>query len=454
MGKKLLILLSSAALAFVFLSHNNDGRAFAKDKDGDKAKESCITDSCHAGMGKDKFVHGPVAVGECTSCHKQKKKHVFAPITKVGKLCYECHEELHKQKSVHSPVKAGECTKCHDPHQSPFKFQLRASGGELCFLCHDRAILDGKFVHGPAAVGSCTACHSPHQSVNAKLLVAAGNEVCFNCHLDKADAFKDKKFVHAPVRQSCVNCHNPHSGNYRYNFKADGNRELCFTCHADKEQSIKEATVPHKGLDTDKKCLACHDPHVSNYVKQLIKEPAQLCLGCHDREYKNQNGRVANMKSMLEENTDHHGPIKQNDCSSCHNSHGSKNFRMLREFFPQVFYEGYNQDNYKLCFMCHEKTIANDAKTMTLTNFRNGDQNLHFVHVNKEVKGRTCRACHDAHATNNPRHIRNAVPFAKWQLPVGFTKTETGGRCLPGCHQLFRYDRNSPVMNKPSVTAR
>jgi predicted CXXCH cytochrome family protein len=186
-------------------------------------------------------------------------------------------------------------------------------------------------------------------------------------------------------------------------------------------------------------------------VKQLPQEPADLCLSCHDRDYPGPNGQVAvaNMKDILAKNSIHHGPIKQKDCSGCHNAHGSKHFRMLREFFPQLFYAGYSQDNYKLCFLCHEKSLASTDTTTTLTNFRNGSQNLHFVHVNKQVKGRTCRACHDAHATNNPKHIRDKVPFAKWQLPIGFTKTQNGGTCLPGCHQRYGYDRAKPVPNRP-----
>jgi predicted CXXCH cytochrome family protein len=98
--------------------------------------------------------------------------------------------------------------------------------------------------------------------------------------------------------------------------------------------------------------------------------------------------------------------------------------------------------------MCHEKDLAAEEWTTTMTGFRNGEQNLHYVHVHKAVKGRTCRACHDAHATNNPRHIRDSVPFGNWSLPVGYTKTETGGQCLPGCHQMFRYDRKNPVDNR------
>jgi len=393
-------------------------------------------------------------VGDCTSCHTPTGKHSFKPITSVAALCGACQEPMAGQKVVHPPVKEGKCTKCHDPHQSPNKFQLRAAGGALCFQCHDKAIVGGSFVHGPVAVGSCSSCHNAHQSEFPKLLLAKGNDVCFSCHPDKAEAFKSKKFVHAPVEDACVNCHSPHSGKFQYSLKAAGTRELCFTCHKDKEKEIGEATVRHKGLDTDRKCLGCHDPHASNYVKQLTKQPADLCMSCHDREYNGQNGRIANMKEILANNSDRHGPIKQNDCSGCHNTHGSKNFRILREFFPPLFYAGYNKNNYKLCFMCHKENIADDARTTTLTNFRNGDQNLHFVHVNKIVKGRTCRACHDAHATNNPKHVRDKVPFSTWQLPIGFTKTANGGKCLPGCHQTFSYDRGKPVVNKPPIAGR
>jgi len=98
-------------------------------------------------------------------------------------------------------------------------------------------------------------------------------------------------------------------------------------------------------------------------------------------------------------------------------------------------------ENYGLCFSCHEKTIALNPETTTLTNFRNGSRNLHYLHINKPDKGRTCRACHETHASNSPKHIRNSVPFGAWDLPLNFQKTENGGSCLPGCHKLKKYDR-------------
>ena len=411
-------------------------------------KKSCVTSKCHANMGKEKYVHGPASVGQCTICHVPTAEHEFKAIKNVGALCNQCHDKEFTGKVTHPPVEKGECTGCHNPHQSQYEFMLRGEGENLCFICHDKELTGGKFIHGPVAVGGCSVCHQPHASDYPKLLLDEGNAVCFTCHFNKEESFKEKKHMHSPVEEACVLCHSPHSGDYEYNFAADGRKDLCLGCHDDIQEIVEDSKVKHGGLETDRKCLACHDPHVSDYPKQLLEEPLNLCLSCHDKEYGNGKVRVANMKVILDENEDHHGPIRQNDCSACHSPHGSNNFRILREYFPPVFYAPYNANNYKLCFMCHEQTITSEKFTTTLTGFRNGKQNLHFVHVNNDVKGRTCRACHDAHATNNPKHVRDGVPFGAWMLPINFEKTDKGGQCLPGCHQLFKYDRGEAVFNR------
>jgi predicted CXXCH cytochrome family protein len=413
-----------------------------------KKKESCVTDKCHSSMGKEKFVHGPVGLGDCLICHEQKGKHKFAEIKNPSTYCYMCHDRLNTKKSVHKPVKDGSCTLCHDPHQSPYRYQLRAEGTNLCFMCHDSKIAKGKYIHGPVAVGGCVMCHNPHQSDYPRMLPAAGNDVCFQCHTDKAEAFKVKKFMHPPVKDSCTNCHSPHAADYKYNLPADGSRDLCLGCHYDKKEWIENVKVKHGGLETPRKCLACHDPHVSDYGKQLVKEPEDLCLSCHNQQLDTPNGRLMNMEEYLKTNKDAHGPIKQKDCSACHNPHGSDDFRILRKYFPPVFYAAFDVKNYELCFNCHEKTLVLEPRTTTLTNFRNGDQNLHYLHVHKAVKGRTCRACHDPHATNNPKHIRDSVPFGRWDLPLNFNISPDGGSCQPGCHQRFTYDRKNAVKNR------
>ena len=108
--------------------------------------------------------------------------------------------------------------------------------------------------------------------------------------------------------------------------------------------------------------------------------------------------------------------------------------------YPEAFYQPFAHEKYDLCFTCHDKQLVLTEKTANLTAFRNGDRNLHFVHVNRE-KGRNCRSCHQTHASSNELHVRDSVPFGKWEMPIQFAKTENGGSCAPGCHKPYAYDR-------------
>lgn len=90
------------------------------------ASRSCVTGECHNAMGRGKYVHGPVAAGECTFCHIPEGRHKFKPIRDVGKLCQECHDQLIAKKAEHG--KDGKCSRCHDPHQSPYEYHLRTPG--------------------------------------------------------------------------------------------------------------------------------------------------------------------------------------------------------------------------------------------------------------------------------------------------------------------------------------
>jgi predicted CXXCH cytochrome family protein len=142
-----------------------------------------------------------------------------------------------------------------------------------------------------------------------------------------------------------------------------------------------------------------------------------------------------------------HGPIADGNCAGCHQPHGSDNTRLLQKSYPESFYKGFNTKDYDLCFSCHDKQLATLEQTANLTNFRNGERNLHFVHVNKSDRGRSCRACHEVHASAQPLHIRESVPYGSWKMPINYKRTESGGSCAPGCHKQFGYDRVNPVSN-------
>ena len=173
------------------------------------------------------------------------------------------------------------------------------------------------------------------------------------------------------------------------------------------------------------------------------------CLGCHDRKLKAGGAELADIKTLLAQNPDHHGPVRDGDCAGCHQPHGSQNFRLLAQAYPKEFYAPFKEENFALCFTCHDAALSRDERTTTLTDFRNQDRNLHFLHVNRAVKGRTCRACHETHASTLPSHIRKAVPFGNWELPVNYAKSPGGGSCAPGCHAAQAYDRGAPEQKKP-----
>jgi len=415
------------------------------------AADSCVTASCHAALGKEKTVHNPVKEGMCTTCHQaandpeKKTKHpgnlIISLVQQGAGLCAMCHEPKDKKKTVHAPVKGGDCTSCHDPHQSPNKGMLKAAMPALCFTCHPESMVQHKVMHPPAAAGDCSGCHDNHQSDFPHRLVQEGNPLCFQCHPDKEEAIKARKVVHYPVKQSCVQCHNPHGSSSPALLSAPV-PDLCATCHPNETALRQRAATKHGPMSDQKSCRNCHDPHFSDQPRLLPTTQLALCLTCHDKELESGKGKVANMKALLEGNKNGHGPVKDGSCVSCHNPHGSDYWRILVQYYPPEFYTSFSEGRYALCFSCHDKTAMTERLTTTSTGFRDGDRNLHFIHVNKVSKGRTCRACHEVHADNGQQnHVKQFVGFSGWAMPMNYVAGKNGGTCAPGCHGEKRYSR-------------
>lgn len=402
---------------------------------------TCVSSQCHSKMGQANFVHGPVGSGTCIACHNPHGSSFKGMITRPGaKGCYICHEteeEEFKGKSVHAPVSEGVCTDCHDPHQSPLRYQLKSDSRQnFCFNCHDSKLIKQTTLHEPLKGGDCVACHHVHASPNKKLLTLPLEKLCFSCHQDIEKGLK-KKVVHPVIKENCQECHDPHASPQKALLRKAQNK-LCMECHQPIHpktiQSISNAKFPHQPVQKGE-CSACHGAHFTDFEKLLKAPLKEICFTCHQ-----------DLGEKTKTSKYFHGPVVQNDCAACHETHGSLYPRILKNYFPIEFYIPYKTENYAICFDCHNKDIALHAKTKELTGFRNGDRNLHFVHVNKEKKGRSCKACHEVHAGNQPKHIRQEVPYGKtWSYPIKFTRTSTGGTCVVGCHKVFSYDRVTPV---------
>jgi len=413
--------------------------------------DSCVSRKCHSGMGKAKAVHNPVKAGMCTACHnavadpKKKTKHprnLTITLAQQGAdLCYMCHDRNNKKKVVHGPIKGGNCTFCHNPHQSPNKGMLKEPSPKICFQCHPDSLVKHKVMHPPVLSMGCSTCHDAHQGDHPKMLMQEGNSLCFMCHSDKQEHLKKRKVAHLPVKQSCVMCHNPHGSGNSAMLSASV-PALCANCHPNEVSLGQRAVTKHSPMTGKKQCLTCHDVHAADQPKLLVKQQRALCLGCHDAVRRTKTGAVKNMKAFLEKHKNGHGPVRENNCASCHNPHGSDYWRLLVKYYPPEFYTSYSDGKYALCFTCHDKAAFTKRITDEKTDFRDDKKNLHFVHVNKRSKGRTCRTCHEVHADNNrPHHVSDRVKFNDWEMPINFVPSKNGGSCLPGCHGAKEYRR-------------
>jgi predicted CXXCH cytochrome family protein len=221
---------------------------------------------------------------------------------------------------------------------------------------------------------------------------------------------------------------------------------LCLDCHDDIGEAI-EARVKHSPVSAGDACASCHDPHAAAVTGLLKKGPGEICLSCHDKAITSGERVIANIAAILKDNSNPHGPLRDGDCAACHKPHGGEIAALLSGNYPARFYSGYDEKVYELCFECHEASAFASATTKDETEFRNGEVNLHHLHVNKQTKGRSCRACHEPHASNNSHHIAPGAKFGGWEIPIRYTATETGGSCLTGCHRSYSYDRQAPVTN-------
>jgi predicted CXXCH cytochrome family protein len=413
--------------------------------------KSCTENGCHAEITEYPVLHGPLEVGECAGCHAYTdvSGHTFHMTRQGNNLCLFCHQ-IEPGANSHKPLTEKGCLECHNPHGGATKTHLRANTVRaLCEQCHEGTI-KGKWTHEPISTGGCLACHSPHRSDYPKLLRQETTAVCLGCHVVFADRVKKLPNVHEPMNKGCLECHDAHASDSAKLLKRPM-RELCFSCHEDIQLTVERARTPHGALKEIGECMNCHEPHAAGQSHLLRDTTEKLCLKCHNREIQTPSGKIPDMTNVLATGNSLHGPLTINDCTVCHQIHGGARPRLLVKQYPSSFYSPFQEDSYELCFSCHDPSLALVPRTTSLTGFRDGDKNLHYVHVNQKEKGRTCRACHEIHAGESQKLIRKTAYFGDYKIPVDFSPTATGGTCSPGCHDSASYNRQFPAAAQPST---
>ncbi len=412
---------------------------------GQEAAEgpTCLT--CHKYKIDNPVIHPP-AEESCDACHEstgsehpKEGRKGFTLTDKMPDLCYMCHEES-QGKNAHAPVESGECNACHSVHSSENQgLLLIAPTSKLCFECHDAEIANNKVNHYPVGEGDCQACHDPHKSDQSSLLKSEMPALCFSCHEETAQEMTTE-YIHPPFEDACNNCHSPHGSTQKY-LMDQSVQELCYMCHDDIMVSVDTLPYVHGIVNEKKTCTNCHSPHASAQEKFLISEGKELCLGCHNKIISTESRKLSNIKQKITKSKVVHGAIEFDGCSGCHAAHASTNPSLLKEAFPAAEYAPAVAETFTLCFNCHDATMLEEDPSVSGTNFRDGDRNMHFLHINGD-KGRNCKFCHDMHGSPNEHMIATRVKFNNWEMPLEYKLLENGGSCYTGCHSEKKYVRN------------
>lgn len=319
-------------------------------------------------------------------------------VTLYAESCYtaKCHSEYKLDPKIHSPLKAT----------------------DSCFLCHKVEAEDPK--------------HPKLFPINNALV----ESTCKKCHETYLhEKISNQKFIHKTINEKgCLSCHDSHKSKFPKLVKKDPKFDLCLDCHKEiAESSQKSAT--HNFSKIEGGCMNCHASHASNNQKLLLKTPTELCMKCH------KDGKHA---VSFEGKTSVHKPVTEGKCTECHAVHGNNRENILVKNYNNGSFQSYSKEGTELCFECHKRELVETKNSMTATNFRDGDKNLHTIHVLNAKKGKGCAACHDSHGAENPFLIKSNFYYGDYSLPINFTKKENGGSCATACHQELPYSRSAP----------
>jgi DmsE family decaheme c-type cytochrome len=290
---------------------------------------------------------------------------------------------------------AAELTESRPTESEAFSDQ----GADTCLGCHngEDMLVIFRTPHGqradpesPMAQLQCENCHGPggdhsgrrnpqtaHPPVtgfgaDSGTAISDQNAVCMDCHADDV-SLAWAGSVHERNETSCASCHSVHTPTDAVSLLS-GQADVCFDCHQQQRaDSQKPSSHPlrtdHPARVAAMVCTDCHSPHASVSEGQLKRNTInELCFDCH-AEFR---GPV-----LFD-----HAPVSE-DCSLCHQSHGSIHPALLIRRPPL------------LCQSCHSQR---GHPSLSYT-----DGSLPGGNPSAMVLERGCLNCHtQVHGSNHP----------------------------------------------------
>jgi len=264
-------------------------------------------------------------------------------------------------------------------------------GADVCADCHqDKITTMHNSPHGqssdsrtPFAQQGCESCHGPgalHFETEGNCIVSMTgrygesikqrNDLCLDCHKG-GDRTHWLSSEHEAEDLACVSCHSIHQPNDV--IERTSQAEVCFTCHKDiRSQTYRSSSHPIR--ENKVICSDCHNAHGAAGPSSLKQYSInENCYSCHAEK----------RGPFLWE----HYPASE-DCTLCHNVHGSNHQALLNKPGPQ------------LCQQCHATEASGGGRTH-ISNF------LDFNDINpgraRFTVGANCANCHSKiHGSNHP----------------------------------------------------
>jgi len=263
-------------------------------------------------------------------------------------------------------------------------------GSEVCSECHlDHAEqMQGKKhgqtadPHSPFADWGCETCHGPggsHLVNNDDPMVSfkgvtqspshIRNAMCQQCHQGE-ELTEWHASTHEAEDAACADCHKIHEPDSVFDRQEQA--AVCYTCHKDKQAQSFRA-FRHPVREGKVICSDCHNPHGSvgdASLQQLSIN--ENCYSCHAEK----------RGPFLWE----HPPATE-ECTLCHQVHGSNHPAMLVKQGPQ------------LCQSCHSQVGGSgNTHTRRMIDFSDTTGG-----TGRFIASQNCANCHSqVHGTNHP----------------------------------------------------
>ncbi|MCC6611254.1 MAG: DmsE family decaheme c-type cytochrome [Burkholderiales bacterium] len=273
------------------------------------------------------------------------------------------------------------CTRCHDEEDSPQVLQIGKTRHGVnadqrtptCVSCHGES---DRHINKPADAKERPKPDRIFKRNNDVTPPEAQSEACLGCH-EASARIHWQGSAHDRGRVTCANCHTVHAPRDQVLVK-ETQAGVCFTCHKEQRAAIFRFSS-HPLKSGWMACSDCHAPHGSVAEHNLVRNTVnETCYQCH----------ADKRGPFLWE----HPPARE-DCTLCHNPHGSNVPQMLQARPPY------------LCQQCHVAPFhpSTNYSGTNLPPIRPGVTAPGF----DKMLGQQCMNCHSkVHGSNHPSGAR------------------------------------------------